>query len=137
MDAIGMDNIATLDDLTTYAEKAKEQYGLYATYELADAAYIIRGTSDRNLITVDKSNLWIDQDTKEFVSLVDSPEFEAAVKLYNNWYNGGLNPKGLFDQHCNPAFPGEHELSDARNLRHYPDRERAGSPDGSTRRQDC
>ena len=27
MDAIGMDNIATLDDLTTYAEKAKEQYG--------------------------------------------------------------------------------------------------------------
>lgn len=50
MDAIGMDNISTLDDLTEYALKAKEQYGLYATYELANAEYIIRGTSDRNLI---------------------------------------------------------------------------------------
>ena len=27
---------------------------------------------------------------------MDSPEFEAAVKLYNNWYNEGLIPKGIF-----------------------------------------
>ncbi len=94
MDAIGMDSISTLDELSRYAQEAKEQYGLYATYELADAEYIIRGTSDRNLIPL-CTGIWIDQDTKELVSFMDSPEFEAAVKLYNDWYQQGLIPKDI------------------------------------------
>ena len=91
---IGMDSISTLDELSRYAQEAKEQYGLYATYELADAEYIIRGTSDRNLIPL-CTGIWIDQDTKELVSFMDSPEFEAAVKLYNDWYQQGLIPKDI------------------------------------------
>lgn len=94
MDAIDMDNISTLDDLTAYAQKAKEQYGLYATYELATAEYIIRGTSDRNLIPL-CTGIWIDQDTKELVNFIESPEFEAAVKLYNDWYAQDLIPKDI------------------------------------------
>lgn len=94
MDAIGMDTISTLDDLSKYAQAAKEQYGLYATYELADAEYIIRGTSDRNLIPL-CTGIWIDQDTRELVSFMDSPEFEAAVRLYNDWYQKGLIPKDI------------------------------------------
>lgn len=94
MDAIGMTDISTLEDLTEYAEKAKEKYGLYATYELASSEYIIRGTSDRNLTPL-TTGLWIDQDTHELVNFAESPEFEAAVKLYNDWYAKGLIPKDI------------------------------------------
>lgn len=94
MDAIGMDNISSLDDLTEYAAKAKEEYGLYATYDLASSAYIIRGTSDRNLLEL-TNNLWVDQETGELINFAESPEFEAAVKLYNKWYEEGLIPKDI------------------------------------------
>lgn len=94
MDALDMDSISTLDELSAYAQAAKDQYGLYATYELADAEYIIRGTSDRNLIPL-CTGIWIDQDTQELVSFMESPEFEAAVKLYNDWYQQGLIPKDI------------------------------------------
>lgn len=94
MDAIGMTDISTLEDLTEYAAKAKEQYGLYATYELASGEYIIRGTSDRNLTPL-TTGLWIDQDTYELVNFAESPEFETAVKLYNEWYEKGLIPKDI------------------------------------------
>lgn len=95
MDAVGMTDISTLDQLTEYARKAKEQYGLYATYELASGEYIVRGTSGRNLTPVDERNMWIDQDTHELVSFADSPEFEKAVRLYNQWYQEGLIPKDI------------------------------------------
>lgn len=94
MDEIGMTDISTLEDLTEYALKAKEQYGLYATYERASADYIIRGTSDRNLSEV-TTGLWIDQDTHELINFAESPEFEAAVKLFNDWYGQGLIPKDI------------------------------------------
>lgn len=94
MDEIGMDNISTLEDLTEYATKAKELYGLYATYELASANYIIRGTSDRNLTEV-TTGLYIDQDTHELISFAETEEFEKAVKLFNEWYEAGLIPKDI------------------------------------------
>lgn len=94
MEAIGMTDIRTLEDLTEYVTKAKEQFGLYATYDLASSAYIIRGTSDRNLTEL-MNGLWIDQDTHELVNFAESPEFEAAVKLYNDWYKAGLIPKDI------------------------------------------
>ncbi len=94
MDAINMENISTLDELEEYAQKAKELYGLYATYELADSEYIIRGTSDRNLIPL-CTGIWVDQDTQELVNFVDSPEFETAVKRFNDWYAQGLIPKDI------------------------------------------
>lgn len=94
MDTIGMETIENLDDLTEYVTKAKEQFGLNATYELASAEYIIRGTSDRNLTPL-ATGLWVDQDTKEIVSFAESEEFEKAVKLYNEWYKNDLIPKDI------------------------------------------
>lgn len=94
MEAIGMTDISTLEDLTEYVTKAKEQFGLYATYDLASSAYIIRGTSDRNLTEL-TNGLWIDQDTHELVNFAESTEFETAVKLYNDWYKAGLIPKDI------------------------------------------
>ena len=94
MDEIGMDSISSLEDLTEYAMKAKEMYNLPATYERASSAYIIRGTSDRNLYEL-STNLWVDQDTHELINFAESPEFEAAVKLYNDWYEKGLIPKDI------------------------------------------
>lgn len=94
MDALGIENISTLDELTDYVTQAKEKYGLYATYELASAAYIIRGTSDRS-ITELSNGLWIDENTHELINFAESPEFEAAVKLYNDWYQKGLIPKDI------------------------------------------
>lgn len=94
MDAIGMTDISSLDDLTEYATKAKEQYGLYATYDIASSAYIVRGTSDRSLYEL-TNGLWIDQNTHELINFAESPEFEAVVKLYNEWYKNGLIPKDI------------------------------------------
>lgn len=96
MDAIGMTDITTLEELTEYVTKAKEQYGLYATYDLAMSEYIVRGAGDRNLTPIDNtSSLWVDQDTHEVISFADSPEFETVVKLYNQWYKDGLLPKDM------------------------------------------
>lgn len=92
MDEMGKTDISTFDDLTEYAVYAKEKYGLYATYDLASTAYIIRGTSDRNLTEL-TTGLWIDEDTHELVDFASSPEFEAAVRLYNKWYEMDLIPK--------------------------------------------
>lgn len=95
MDEIGMTDISTLEELTEYVTKAKELHGLYATYELSgNAPYIIRGTSDRN-ITELATGLWIDQDTHELINFAESPEFEAGVNLYNDWYAAGLIPKDI------------------------------------------
>lgn len=94
MDAIGMTDISTLEDLTEYVTKAKEQYGLYATYDLASSAYIVRGASDRSLYEL-TSGLWIDQNTHELINFAESPEFETVVKLYNEWYQKGLIPKDI------------------------------------------
>ncbi|HIW81276.1 MAG TPA: ABC transporter substrate-binding protein [Candidatus Acetatifactor stercoripullorum] len=94
MDAIGMTEITSLEDLTEYVEKAYEEYGLYATYELANSEYIIRGASDRNISEL-TTGLWVDQDTHELINFAESPEFETAVKLYNEWYEKGLIPKDI------------------------------------------
>ena len=94
MEAIGMEDIRTLEDLTKYAEQAKEKYGLYATYDLASSAYIVRGTSDRSLYDLG-SGLWVDQNTHELINFAESPEFEAAVRLYNDWYAKDLIPKDI------------------------------------------
>lgn len=96
MDEIGMTDISTLEDVTEYATKAKEEYGLYATYELSgNAPYLIRGASDRNLLTEFATGLWVDQDTHELINVVDAPEFETVVKLFNDWYKAGLIPKDI------------------------------------------
>ena len=97
MDALGIKNISTLEELTEYVKKAKEEYGLYATYELASAEYIVRGTGDRNITPLCKgmTDVWVDQDTNELINFVETPEFEAAVKLYNDWYAQDLIPKDI------------------------------------------
>lgn len=96
MDKIGMENLKTLEDLTAYAEKAKESDMLYATYDLASTEYIIRGASGRNLTPLDKTNmLWVDQDSKKIIDFASSEEFEKAVRLYNDWYKKDLIPKDM------------------------------------------
>lgn len=97
MDAMGMTDITSYDDLTKYITYAKENYGLYATYEPAYSEYIVRAAGNRNMSLVTKGDwgLWIDQDTRELINFVESPEFETVCKLYNEWYKADLIPKDI------------------------------------------
>ena len=94
MEEIGMDDLASIEDLKKYVKAANEKHGLHATYDLGSTEYIIRAFGDRNMTPL-TSEIWVDQDTKELVNFVETEEFEKAVRLYNEWYTEGLIPKDM------------------------------------------
>lgn len=95
MDELGITEMKSLEDLNNYVTKAKALYpDMYATYDLASSEYIVRGAGNRNLTPL-TTGLWVDQDTKEVVSIADSEEFKTAVTLYNDWYKNNLLPRDM------------------------------------------
>ena len=104
MDQLGLTSMSSLDDLTNYVEKAKEEYPeMTATYDLASSEYLVRAAGDRNITPI-TNDLWIDQDTKELVNFADSDEFEKVVRLYNNWYKKDLLPHDILTNTVTQPF---------------------------------
>lgn len=95
LDEVGMTEITTLEELDAFAKSVKALHpDLYATMDYQIPAFALRGSGDRNLSSL-VTGLWIDEDTGEVVSMVDSPEFEEICKLYQNWYENDLLAKDI------------------------------------------
>ncbi len=86
MDEVGMTSMASLDDLKTFVEKVHAVHPeMYATMDYILPAFILRGIGERNLTDL-TTGLWIDEDTGEVVSIIESEEFKALCDLYHEWY---------------------------------------------------
>lgn len=94
LQALGMNEIKTLDDVDKFVTAAKAKYpDMYATSDIGLPAYLLRGASDRNLVTTEYTGLVFDEDAGKFVSLIDAPEFKTVCNLENKWYKNNLIPK--------------------------------------------
>lgn len=90
MDEIGMESIASVDDLKAFVAGVHEKHPeMLATMDYNLPAGILRGIGDRNLTLLD-TGLWIDEDNGEVVSIVDSDEFKQLCELFAEWYGQGL-----------------------------------------------
>lgn len=95
MDEVGMTNIATVEDLKQFVTLVHEKHPeMYATMDYVLPAGILRGIGDRNLTEI-ATGLWIDEDSGEVVSVVESEEFKQLCELFNEWYNEGLISKDI------------------------------------------
>ena len=95
LEEVGMSGIATLDELKQFVSLVHEKHPeMYATMDYVIPAFILRGIDDRNLTEI-ATGLWIDEDSGEVVSIVDSEEFKALCNLYHEWYEAGLISKDI------------------------------------------
>ena len=95
MDEVGMNSMDSLEDLKTFVEKVHAVHPeMYATMDYILPAFILRGIGERNLTDL-TTGLWIDEDSGEVVSIVDSEEFKALCDLYHEWYEAGLISKDI------------------------------------------
>jgi len=95
LEEVGMDNIASLEDLKAFVEKVHEKHPeMLATMDYVIPAGILRGIGDRNLTEL-TTGLWIDEDTGEVVSVAHSDEFKQLCELFAEWYSKGLISKDI------------------------------------------
>ncbi len=95
MDEVGMTNIASIEDLKAFVTAVHEKHPeMLATMDYVLPAFILRGIGERNLTDI-ATGLWVDEDTGEIVSIVDSDEFKQLCELYGEWYNQGLISKDI------------------------------------------
>lgn len=90
LEEVGMTSVSTVEELKQFVSLVHEKHPeMYATMDYALPAGILRGIGDRNLTALD-TGLWLDEDSGEVVSVVDSDEFRQLCELFNEWYNEGL-----------------------------------------------
>lgn len=95
LEEVGMDNIASIDDLKAFVSKVHEAHPeMLATMDYVLPAGILRGIGDRNLTEL-TTGLWIDEDSGEVVSVADSDEFKQLCELFKEWYDAGLISKDI------------------------------------------
>ncbi len=95
LEEVGMTGVSSVDELKEFVTKVHEKHPeMYATMDYVLPAGILRGIGDRNLTDI-ATGLWIDEDTGEVVSVVDSPEFKELCNLFETWYNEGLISKDI------------------------------------------
>lgn len=95
LEEVGMTKVESIDELNQFVYAVHEKHpDMYATMDYLTSPYILRGFGERNLNEL-TTGIWIDEDTGEVVSIIDTPEFEEYCKLYQKWYEDGLLAKDI------------------------------------------